>query len=143
MQVAIILLSILRVLDWSPVHKTAENLLLKDAASLEKVWLADGGKKEELPKVDFDKEMVVAVFAGAKEKPVRVSIERVVLNEDKLAVLYSVVEKGAQEEDKAVRPNVQVVVVEKKEVKETFFFDHDTADGKDFDKQLKALLEKK
>ncbi|MCY3020408.1 MAG: protease complex subunit PrcB family protein [Planctomycetota bacterium] len=69
---------ILRTLKW-PRHKEAEQLVFTTQEELAKVWVADGGKRSELPGVEWKHETVVAVFAGEKKSGgYGVTIERVI-----------------------------------------------------------------
>ena len=66
MMLALLVIEILRSLTWTGQHEAAGQQVFRTAAELEKAWVADGGDKAQLPAVDFEKEMVLAVFAGMK-----------------------------------------------------------------------------
>ena len=60
-----VVLEILRSVAW-PQHRAPEKFVFHSRDEMAKVWVADGGAAEQLPAVDFDKEIVVAVFSGQK-----------------------------------------------------------------------------
>ncbi len=73
-----VVLQILRTLSWPGAHSAPEQRVFRTAEELKQAWVADGGAPSNLPPVDFEKEMVLAVFAG--KKPTRghaIKIERV------------------------------------------------------------------
>lgn len=64
-------------LAWEAPHPTAGSHVLATAAELSRLWLDHGGCLSALPEVDFERDMVLAVFAGEglfREVP---NIERV------------------------------------------------------------------
>ncbi|MGD0094676.1 MAG: protease complex subunit PrcB family protein, partial [Planctomycetota bacterium] len=87
-EIVLAVLHICGVVHWTPAHQKAECLVFHSAAEMTAVWLADGGQPERAPRrydevgeirvftedkehpqppqISFEKEMVVAVFAGQK-----------------------------------------------------------------------------
>jgi hypothetical protein len=61
-----VVLQILRTLSWPGAHSAPEQRVFRTAEELKQAWVADGGAPSNLPPVDFEKEMVLAVFAGKK-----------------------------------------------------------------------------
>jgi hypothetical protein len=59
-------IEVLRTLDWAGQQKEAGNFRISDEKKLKEVWQASGGELAHLPKVDFETEEVLAVFAGEK-----------------------------------------------------------------------------
>jgi hypothetical protein len=135
-EVVLVLLHIIGAVHWTPEHKKAECVVFRSAEEMEAAWIADGGKKENVPQrfnevgeikvfdedkkkgavldLDFDKTMVLAVFAG--EKPTggyRVRIERVVHDAAKQTVwvLYREISPGARK-----KPNKDAVKAKLREV---------------------------
>lgn len=125
-ETAAVLVSILRALTWPAAHKDAGALVFRSQEELQKVWVADGGKADELPKVDWDQEMVLAVFMG--EKPTggfSVRIEKVVRlaggEPETLAAICRCRSPGADEEvTQALTCPAHVVVVPRFKGKVTF-----------------------
>jgi hypothetical protein len=58
-------IDVLRSLDWAG-QAEAGNVRISDEKKLKEVWKASGGELAHLPKVDFETEEVLAVFAGEK-----------------------------------------------------------------------------
>jgi hypothetical protein len=56
---------ILRTVAW-PDHRVAEQMMYINQRDFAAAWRADGGRKSKVPQVDFDKETVLAVFAGPR-----------------------------------------------------------------------------
>jgi len=85
-KIVLTVLHICGTVHWTPAHKKAECLVFRSAAEMTRVWVADGGKEErapvsydeigeirvftekeqQFPSINFEKEMVVAVFGGQK-----------------------------------------------------------------------------
>jgi hypothetical protein len=59
-------IEVLRKLDWAGQRAEAGNVRISDEKKLKEVWKASGGELAHLPKVDFETEEVLAVFAGEK-----------------------------------------------------------------------------
>jgi hypothetical protein len=89
-------------LDEQPGHHKKEQMVFKTKEEMHKVWLADRGNEATLPyftpegatgatkprEVDFDKEMVVAVFAGQAQCHCGIRIERVLPKGDGVVVEF-------------------------------------------------------
>lgn len=108
-----VVLSILGVIQWAPQHQKAEFRVFQSAKEMAAVWTSDGGKSEtlpaafdevgeirvyagtearQMPKVDFAKHTVVALFAGEKSTGgYGIKAEKVLVTADKkkAVVLYS------------------------------------------------------
>jgi len=61
-----VILHFVASLAWGGQHKTAQTFVFQTTDAMAAVWMADGGDVNSLPLVNFDKETVVAVFAGQK-----------------------------------------------------------------------------
>ncbi len=78
-----------QVLNWSAPSPVAGSVALKSEAALAQVWAEHQGLEAELPQVDFEQSMVLAVFAGEgffREVP---SIERVKVLANEVVVYVS------------------------------------------------------
>jgi hypothetical protein len=89
-------------LDELPGHHKTEQLVFRTKEEMRKVWVADRGKEAALPlvtpedatggakdrEVDFDKEMVAAVFAGQMACHCGIRIERVLPEGDGVVVEF-------------------------------------------------------
>ena len=142
----LVLLQILRVLAWAGPHKAAEGVCFRSQEEMARVWVADGGKAENRPKVDWEKEMVLALFAGEKptggfkveiEKVIQVQVKdkkggRETLRTKDLVVLYrgTAPAPGAAATDALTYP-AHVVVVPKSEG-QVLFFDVVSEPGKHY-----------
>ena len=76
-------------LNWNAPHPVMGCAALKSSAELSGLWAEHQGAIADLPTVDFEKSMVLAVFAGAgffREVP---SIERVKVLADEVVVYVS------------------------------------------------------
>ncbi|MCY3020404.1 MAG: protease complex subunit PrcB family protein [Planctomycetota bacterium] len=118
-EIVLAVLQIIGAVQWTPEHKKAEQLVFRSADEMAAVWMADGGKKEHMPQrynevgeirvfdegakkdqppgINFEKEMVLAVFAG--EKPTgghSVKIEKVVYGAAKKTVWVIYREKAPE-----------------------------------------------
>ena len=56
-----------RNIDWYAPQPKKGNHILRTAEELKRVWAAHKGEDKQLPKVDFAKEMIVAMFLDAGE----------------------------------------------------------------------------
>ena len=130
--IALVVLQILRTLAWAGVHQQPGQFVWRTAAEFEQAWVADRGAKEKLPAVDFDKEMVLAVFAGMKKTGgYRIAIEKVVAKPGKVYVLYrQTVPAPGGPVTMAITFPSHVVVVPKTEG-EVMFFPVDSPQGKE------------
>lgn len=136
-----IVVAILRTLTWAPSHSEAQQLLIETHEQMCTQWNLDGGStehKEELPKVDFNKESLVAIFAGTKPTPGYVVVIKSIeySQEDKtLRVVYAVTtpDPKAMHEDAISHPYC-VAVIKKYEVAKTVFIDQDSPEGKELEK---------
>ncbi len=63
--------------------------VIRDRAAWTDLWRRHAGPAASVPTVDFTQEMVVAVFAGASSVPRAVSIGRIVRENGRLTVWYS------------------------------------------------------
>jgi hypothetical protein len=142
----LILLAILRSLSWTPQHKDEDTMVFRTREEMVKAWTADGGKLEDMPKVDFDKEMVLAVFLGKKPTDgYSVKIETVAWGEDdgkiiKMKGILAPYRCTAPAQDAKVQNVLTypacVVVIAKHEGK-VLFFDTESDRGRQFAKILK------
>lgn len=74
--VAWVLIEMLRVLAWEG-HQRPDELVIRTKDDLARVW-ANDGRKDFPPPVDFEKEMVIAVFSGEKSAGHKIEIQVVV-----------------------------------------------------------------
>ncbi len=136
--IALALMQILRTLTWSGGHEQAENHAFQSAAEFEKIWVADGGDKANLPAVDFAKETVLAVFAGMKNTGgYDIQIEKVASRPGKTYVLYR---QTAPSPDGMVTMAITYpahVVVVPKLTGEVIFLPSDSPEGKQILAHLK------
>ena len=139
------LVAVLRVLAWGPQHKAEENLVFRTQAEMEKAWTADGGKAGEMPKVDWDKEMVLAAFMGEKATGgyrIEIANVRLISADKKPRMLSALVRKKAPGKDEmviqALTYPAHVVVVPKTDAPLVEFLDADSAEGKAVEAALKA-----
>jgi hypothetical protein len=161
MEIIWTLVQILGFVTWAPEHKGSDHLVFQSQEELAKVWIADGGKKEELPRrydevgeirvddakqpdnkkavpsIDFTKNTVIAVFAGEKNSgPHTIKIEKVAKSDEKrVIVLYR--EEGPREGEMAyVTLHPSHVVVIPKTVGEFKFIDIESDAGKKISEKL-------
>ena len=136
------LVAVLRVLAWGPQHKAEENLVFRTHEEMQKAWTADGGKAEEMPKVDWDKEMVLAAFMGEKKTGgYRIEISKVAVdaptNLAKMAVLVRKTAPGKGDMvTEALTYPTHLAVVPKMEA-QVWFLDADSKEGKQIEVALK------
>lgn len=137
-----IVIEVVRSLSWD-THTTPEQLVFRNKEEMQKVWEHDGGKADQMPKVDFEKETVVAVFAGEKTAGSSVKIELIAQGDgdDRLIVLYSVAAPEKEVKDAKKTCPSQVAVI-KKFAGEINFLDAATPEGKEGLKTIKASLKK-
>ena len=75
----LIVLEIIRAITIWPHHQEFDFQVFQSKDEMEKVWVADGGDKKDLPKVNFETETVIAAFAGEqKTEGFGIKIEKVV-----------------------------------------------------------------
>ncbi|MFL6675990.1 MAG: hypothetical protein ACJ8LG_22195 [Massilia sp.] len=103
--------------DSSSGIKVAKNVVVKDAAALEQLWAEHTGNRgtpRSAPKVDFDHQMVLAVFSGQQASGCHtIAIVRVGADNGKIVVEYDD-RDAATEACPAVLPApMQMVVVER------------------------------
>jgi hypothetical protein len=80
--VAWVLCEIIRSFAWES-HQAPGQMVFQNKGEMARVWVTDGGKEDRMPKVDFEKETVIAIFAGPKNGTGhRVRIEAVIQTED-------------------------------------------------------------
>lgn len=130
---AYVLLEILRVLTWEG-HARPEELIIKDKGELERIW-ANDGKKNAAPAVDFDKEMVVAVFSGEKATGHRIEIQAVAREKEGRngVVLFKETKPDANAKASARKAFPSHVIVVPKAADVTFkFYDVDSEQGRKF-----------
>ena len=75
-------------LEWGAPKPKKGNLVFRSEEELRKAWLAHQGKSEELPKVDFKQNMVVAMFLDAGEYDVSPSVTAVRRANGEIRVYY-------------------------------------------------------
>ncbi len=143
---AFALVAILRVLQWGPAHQADENLVFKTQEEMQKAWVADGGKPEDMPKVDWDKELVLAAFMGRKPTGgYRIEIVGVAAArtaDKKPAGLVALVRKTSPAKDTLVaevvtHPSHAVVVPRTEAADGVRFVDADSEDGRLLAAELK------
>ena len=131
MAIAWVLMEILRAFSWE-THTHPGEFVYRTKAEMATAWQQDGGKEDRMPKVDFDKETVIAVFGGEKNGTGhRIRIELVAVDKDGKSgvVVYREFAPGAGEKaSQKSYPNHVVVV--KKTAAEFKFVDAETTDGK-------------
>ena len=124
---------IIQAVSWGN-HQSPAELVFQSRNEMVNVWTADGGREDQMPGANFDKETVVAVFAGPKTgSGYRIKIMQVVKSEDgkKAVVLYQEKEpEGGATGTKVTYPN-HVVRIAKTEG-DIKFLDIDSTDGKKF-----------
>jgi len=162
-EIVLAVLQIVGTVNWTPAHKKAECCMFRSADEMAQVWVADGGDKERMPRrydeigeirvfdeagkkerprgINFDKDMVLAVFAG--EKPTGgygVKIEKVVHAAAKKTVwvIYSerTPEPGSAVTQALTYPS-HVVAVRKVEG-EVKFVKADSPQAKEIEKDVKG-----
>lgn len=143
-EITFVILEILRAITWPGAHAQAEQLVFQNQEELAKVWNADMDKNKlsprpELPKVDFDKETVLAVFAGEKRTGgYKIKIEKVLQDKDNnVAVLYraSAPKPGGVVTQSFTYPRDVAVI--KKVAGKVQFVNVDSAEGKKYEEWLK------
>jgi len=135
MAIAWVLAEILRAFSWE-THTQPGEFVYRSKAELQAAWQQDGGKEERMPKVDFENEIVLAVFAGQKDGTGhRIRVELVLVDKEgkNAAVVYKEYTPGAGSKGSQKSYPNHVVVI-KKTASEFKFVDAESVDGK-------ALLE--
>lgn len=140
--IALLVIEILRSLTWTGQHEVAGQQVFRTAAELEKAWVADGGDKAQLPAVDFEKEMVLAVFAGQKNTGGHsIQIEKILKKQsDTNPKYYVLYRQTAPPPDAMVTQVLEYpahVVVVPKVTGEVMFFPVDSPQGQQLLKQAK------
>jgi hypothetical protein len=129
--IAWVLIEILRALSWES-HTSAAEYVFNSKAEMQAVYLQDGGKEDRMPKVDFDNETVIAVFAGEKSGlGHRIKIDAIVRDEKDTTgiVVYTITAPEKENHGTQKSYPSHVVVVKKAKAKFTFL-DSDSAKGK-------------
>jgi hypothetical protein len=75
------------LLPWYVPHPKESKHVLRSKVEAETLWKEQGGEDGEMPAVDFDHSMVVAVFEGEGEYTTSHTIRRVIHHEGKVWVL--------------------------------------------------------
>ncbi|HLX61269.1 MAG TPA: hypothetical protein VKX17_08305 [Planctomycetota bacterium] len=104
---------ILRRLNWPDKHHKNEYWVFEnpDGTQYKQIWKDDGGKEADLPKVDFTKETVIALFIDSKKTHGhRIKIEKVFECGDAEAQLLGVLYRETAEDTGTVMPNDVVVI---------------------------------
>ena len=81
-------------------------VVIREAASWQRLWRRHAGPTAEPPSVDFGREMVIALFAGETRRPVALAIARITREAGTLVVWYTQVDTRPlpQPEDVRVTP---------------------------------------
>lgn len=138
MAIVWVLISIAHAVSWGN-HQSAGEMVFQSRGEMVNVWTADGGREDQLPPVNFDKETVLAVFAGAKNgSGYKIKIMRIVKQQDgkQVVVLYQTADPEVNAGGKTTYPN-HVVTIAKTEG-DFKFLDVDTTEGKQFIAALQA-----
>lgn len=72
--------------------KEAKNLVIRDAAKLAEVWTAHTSNvfpAPDLPKVDFEKQMVLALFGGTRSRCHEFGVQRIAVIGERLVAYYN------------------------------------------------------
>ncbi len=117
-----VLLEILRTLAWPGQHEQPGQSAYRTPDEFKAAWVADGGAPADLPKVDFDREMVLAVFSGQKNTGGHaVKIEQVIDNGSAVVAIFRMTSPGPDDMvTQALTYPSSVVVVPKRESPVTF-----------------------
>jgi hypothetical protein len=138
--VAWAMMEILRAFSWQS-HAAPGEFVMTTKAEMQTMWERDGGKEAQMPKVDFDKETVIAVFGGEKNgSGYRIHIDLVVHDKDDTQgiVVYRETEPGADSRAAQKSYPNHVVVVPKTAAKFKFVT-AESPEGKDLiEKSKKA-----
>jgi TPR repeat protein len=138
--IAWVLVSIVHTFSWGN-HQSAAELVFDSRAAMLNVWTADGGREDQMPGVDFEKEMVLAVFAGPKNgSGYKIKIQQVIKAEkgNQVIALYQTTEpEGNPVGTKTTYPN-HVVSIQKIENANVKFLDLESDEGKKFIAALQA-----
>ena len=68
--------------------RTPTQVVVRDAAAWRRLWARHAGAGMVPPAVDFDREMVVAFYAGAQSPSMMLAIHRIVREPERLVVYY-------------------------------------------------------
>jgi len=93
--------------------RTPTQVVIRDAGAWRALWTRHAGAQGIPPAVDFDREMVIAIFAGIQPMATRLAISRIVREPDRLVVYYMLREMRPlpqPEEVPTARPFVMVRV---------------------------------
>ncbi|HYF50804.1 MAG TPA: protease complex subunit PrcB family protein [Planctomycetota bacterium] len=130
-EAAWVLLEILRAFSWE-THTQPGQFVFRTKAEMLQMWQADGGKEDRMPKVDFEKESVIAVFAGEKSGTGhKIRVELIVAAKDDKSgfVVYKEYPPGA--DSRAAQKSYPNHIVVVKKTAATFkFLSADSAEGK-------------
>lgn len=85
--------------------------VIRDRAAWTELWRRHAGPAATVPAVDFTQEMVLAVFAGAAPVPRAVSIGRIVRENGRLTIWYSVRERLPIPEPEGLPPTAPFHIV--------------------------------
>lgn len=92
--------------------REAANLIIRDAADWTVWWRRHvGASMRQRPAVDFDREMVIGIFAGESRIPRRVSIVRIVPEAGSLVVWYRQADTRPLPDGEGVAPSAPFVIV--------------------------------
>ncbi len=138
-----VVLEIVRAFAWES-HAGRGEYVFKTRDEMTRVWQQDGGKPDRMPKVDFEQELVLAVFAGQKQGTGhRIKIEAVAKPEkgkDGIVLYRETAPKGENRAAQVTYPN-HVVVIKKVDA-EFKFIDIETADGQKIVQALEQAAKK-
>jgi hypothetical protein len=132
MAIAWVLMEILRAFSWE-THTEPGQFVYRSRAEMLSAWQLDGGKEDRMPKVDFEKESVIAVFAGEKSGTGhKIRVELIVADkEDKSGVVvYKEFPPGADSRA-AQKSYPNHIVVVKKTAAKFKFVTAESAEGKE------------
>lgn len=82
------------MLDWDTKHPRAGMHLFRHEQELASEWLLQGGETGKVPKVDFTKEMVVAIFMDEGSYQKAPGIKRVEQRGSEIRIFYAVSGRG-------------------------------------------------
>ena len=134
----------LRRLTWTPKHHKREYFVFHNADTsakeLEQTWIADGGRKEDIPPIDFNTEMLIVLFLDAKTADHHaIRIERVYhfadAENDRMLVLYSENKDAPAVVAEAEFPS-DMLVVKNTHPSHCSFYSIDSKEGKELLKDL-------
>ncbi len=92
--------------------REAAQMVIRDAVEWAALWRRHAGASlRPMPAVDFDREMVIAVFAGTIQSPHVVSVARIVPESGRLVVWYTLMDRRPLPDGEGVTPSTPFVVV--------------------------------